>query len=168
MKKKKEARIDLDLPWFTLHSLAAIPVGGALSVLVTGAVETFIENAPDRQNHLIGLLDWYVPYVCILGFISGFAVNRKTLNLAACYVWLAGVAWLGLGIWDSIHRYDPRFYQGCSALENVGNAFFILNGRKCGGGSSTLAGALFTMPALNSAAYSAGAWVALRRKQRDD
>jgi hypothetical protein len=46
--------------------------------------------------------------------------------------------------------------------------FLVLNARKCGGGGSTLAGIFFTMPAMSSVVYAAGAWVALRSKQHRD
>lgn len=129
---------------------------------MTGAIQAFLEDLPARDRSWTHTVDWYVPYVCAVGFALGFVVNRRTLKRAACYVWIAGLAWLAVGIWNSVSSYDPRFYQGCSVLENVANSFFILNGRKCGGGGSTLAGAFFTMPAMNSIAYSVGAWVAMR------
>jgi len=148
--------------WFLLHTLAALLIGGIVSVLLTGAVENVLENLPSRYKTLTQFFDWYPPYVCAVGLILGFVANRGTLKRVACRVWISGAAWLAFGMLDSVRGYDPRFYQGCSPLENVVNAFFVLNGRRCGGGGSTLAGAFFTMPALNSVAYSVGAWVALR------
>jgi hypothetical protein len=148
--------------WFTVHSFAALPVGGIVSVLLTGAVQTFLEDLPARYRSLTHVIDWYGPYVCAVGVALGFVVNRRTLKRAACYVWIAGLTWLAVGIGTSVSNYDPRFYQGCSVLEIVTNSLFILNGRKCGGGGSTLAGVIFTMPAMNSVAYAVGAWIAMR------
>jgi hypothetical protein len=96
------------------------------------------------------------------GFVLGFLINRGTQTWIAALIWIGGLVWLAFGIWDSVRLYDPRFYQGCSAADNVVNAFFIMSSQRCGGGESTLAGILFTLPAVNSAAYGAGAWLSLR------
>jgi hypothetical protein len=141
-------------------------VGGIVSVLLTGAIENLLEETPARYRPLTHLIDWYGPYVCAVGFALGFVINRRTLKRAACYVWIAGLTWLAVGIGSSVNNYDPHFYQGCSVLENVANSFFILNGRECGGGGSTLGGVFFAMPAMNSVAYAVGAWLALRLRKR--
>jgi hypothetical protein len=151
--------------WFTIHSFGALAIGGIVSVLLTGAIQTFLEELPARYRFVTHIFDWYGPYVCAVGFALGFVVNRRTLKRVACYVWSAGLTWLAVGIWSSVSNYDPRFYQGCSVLESVANSFIILNGRKCGGGGSTLAGVFFTMPAMNAVAYSVGAWVAMRSRE---
>lgn len=145
--------------WFLLHTLAALPVGGITAVLLVGAIASFL---PSRYQN--DLLNWCPIFV--IGLAFGFVANRKSLKNVACWVWLSGVAWLALGIWTSMRSYDPRYYQGCSATENVVNAFFVLNGHKCGGGSSTLAGVFFTIPAFDCIAYSVGAWAALRVARR--
>ena len=148
--------------WFTVHSVVALPIGGIVSVVFTGAIQAVLETLPARYGSLAHIIGWFGPYVCAVGVALGFLVNRRTLKWAACYVWIVGLAWLTLGMWTEVRHYDPGFYQNCSVLESLANSFFILNGRKCGGGGSTLAGVFFTMPAMNSVAYAVGAWVALR------
>jgi hypothetical protein len=166
MRSERLARTGSWLFWFIANAFAALVVGGITSVMLAGAAENFLENLPPRYQSLARPLNWYGPYVCAVGLCLGFIANRNMLKRVACWVWAVGVAWLAAGIWDSTRGYDPHFSQGCSAAENVVNAFFVLNGRKCGGGGSTLAGVFFTMPALSSGAYAVGAWVAMGLKKR--
>ncbi len=102
------------------------------------------------------------PLVWGPAFVAGFLLSYATRQRAARWVWLWGFGWLAVGIGDSVRFYDPHYYQGCSNFQNVVNAFFILNSRRCGGGSSTLNGLFFTLPAISSVAYSMGAWAAIK------
>jgi hypothetical protein len=146
--------------WFALHAFAALIFSSFVVFVVLGIAKGILGNSPLKL--IVERGGFANPIVWGPGFILGFFVNRKTLDRVACWVWPMGVAWLAYGVLDSMRGYDPRFYQGCSALENIVNAFFILNAYRCGGGSSTLEGVLFTMPAVSSAAYAVGAWVAMQ------
>ena len=160
---------------FLLHTSAAMIVSPIIVVLLVLSANYIFKSLSFQSKAITEIGGVANPLIWGPGFILGFVVNRATLHCAACWVWLCGIGWLAIGILGSVHNYDARFYQGCSALENVVNAFFILNSHRCGGGSSTLAGLFFTVPAMNSVAYAAGTWVAIRymgpwmepRKQED-
>ncbi len=146
--------------WLALHGFAAMIASPVIVVLLVGIAKGILGNSP--LKFIVERGGFANPLVWGPGLVLGLVVNRRTRNPLACWVWLIAVAWLAYGILDSLRGYDPRFYQGCSARENVVNAFFVLNAYRCGGGSSTLEGLIFTTPAVCSAAYSVGAWIALR------
>ena len=140
---------------FAVHGIAALYVSSILTVLIA-----VILHSP----HLEPILEFggiANPFLWASGFVLGFLINRSTHTWIAALTWTAGLAWLAAAIWDSVSRYDPRFSQGCSAAEDVLNAFFIVNSYRCSGGES-MAFLFFTLPAVNSVAYSVGAWLSLR------
>lgn len=161
-KRRQMPELLLKSGWFALHTSAAMIVSPMIVLMGVAVVSSSTLRWITEGGGLGNPLIWGP------GFALGLLVNQKTLQHIACWVWLVGVAWLAAGIWDSINSYDARFYQGCSALENVVNGFFILNSHRCGGGSSTLEGLIFTIPALSSVAYSIGAWVPILRQRRDE
>jgi hypothetical protein len=146
--------------WFGVHTLIAMLVVGLVSVFALGIIGNLLA-ASWFESDILAFC-----FVLGIGLGIGFLSNLANRGQTACWVWVPGLLWLVFAIWESVRNYDPRWYQGCSATQNVVNAFFILNGRKCGGGGSTLAGVFFTLPALSSIAYSAGAWLLLLRDQR--
>jgi hypothetical protein len=95
------------------------------------------------------------------GLILGLLVNRFALKSTACWVWLAGIVWIAVGIVASLHTYHVRFLGICSPLDSIKGGFFSFgsNYAYCGGGENVF---LFTVPTFSSIAYSLGAWVALR------
>jgi hypothetical protein len=146
-----------------LHVSLATIASWIATLVVVGIIGSTL---PLRYKPLMeagGILN---PLVWGAALALGFFVNRITCDHSAYWVWLPGIAWLAYAIWDSVHLYDPRWYQGCTASENVVNAFFVLNSRRCGGGESTLSGIFFTVPAANSVAYSVGAWIGLSARRR--
>jgi hypothetical protein len=92
---------------------------------------------------------------------TGFLVNRVALMRVACWVWVPGLIWLAFGLLGWVQHYDPRWHGGCSVGQDVVNAFFLVDSRKCGGGDEGLNWLVFTFPASNSVAYAVGAWIAL-------
>jgi hypothetical protein len=151
-------KLCLSVFWFAVHSLAAVPLAAVISVLSVG----FLAGAIPYRT-LGDVLAWLLTFA--IGCSLGFFVNRDLRQIVPCLVWISGLTWLALGIHGSVRDYDPRWYQGCTAAENVVNAFFVDDSSKCGGGESTLATLFFTMPALSSVAYSVGAWIALRGRR---
>lgn len=143
---------------FLLHTFASMIV----SPFVVMAVYLILENIPWHLKSLAEIGRAADPLFWGPGLILGFLLNYVTRHRAACWVWLSGLAWLAVGILDSVRHYDRRFYQECTAFANVVNAFFVLDSHRCGGGESTLEWLFFTMPALNSVAYAVGAWVAIK------
>lgn len=148
--------------WFLLHNCVSMGIGPMVVVLASAIASYVFRNAPSSLKSAVEEMGLANPFIWIPAIALGFLVNRRTHMRMACWVWCFGVVWLAVGIWGSIRYYDGGSYGGCSALENVVNAFVVLNARRCGGGESTLQGLFFTMPALSSAAYAVGAWVALR------
>lgn len=106
---------------------------------------------------------------CLLfavGSILGFRLNRAFPRREACWVWISGLAWLALGVRESVRFYHPRWAHGCSLTENIISSFLLMDVRKCEGDESALAAVFYTMPALASIAYSLGALIALRMGPR--
>jgi len=146
------ARIASKVLGFILHTLIASVLASVISICIIAIAANVLPNK--------GIFIECLVFAVALGI--GFLVNRVTLTRLACWVWLPGLVWLVFAIRDSVRDFDPRWYQGCSATQNVVNAFFVLDSHRCGGGGSTLAGVFFTLPAFCSLAYSVGAWIALR------
>jgi hypothetical protein len=140
---------------FAIHGFAALYASSMFTVLVA-----VILDSP-RLKSILEFGGMASPFVWASGFVLGFLINRSTHTWIAALIWTAGLAWLTVGIWDSVRHYDPSFYQGCSAAENAWNAFVVMNSYRCGGAES-MDGLIFTLPAVNSVAYSAGAWLSLR------
>jgi hypothetical protein len=153
--------------WFGVHVFVAMVIGTFLTVIAAGIADALLQDASVVERG--GLLN---PSVWVPGIVLGILVNRLLncrARYSACWIWIVGVLWLTGGIWDSVRHYDASSAQGCSVLQEVVNAFFILNARRCEGGESTLAGLFFTMPAINSFSYAVGVALLLRlRKQRSD
>jgi hypothetical protein len=155
---------------FALHVFVAMVIGSLFIFVVWAIAGPLLEDAPSRLKSVVeggGLLN---PVVWIPGVVMGLFVNRFLNRLtkrraAGCWVWIVGVVWLSLGILGSVRSYEARSAQGCSILQDVFNAFVILNARRCEGGESTLAGIFFTIPAITSIGYSVGAALALRLRQ---
>lgn len=99
------------------------------------------------------------PFVWLPGLALGLSVNLVRLKRRACWVWIVGALWLGFGIGNFILHFDPSLYQGCSAMEGVGNAFFTLNPKRCGG--IVESGSFFSVPAICTASFALGAWLAI-------
>ena len=157
---------------FALHAFVAMVINSVLIIMAIGIADPFLKGAPRLKSVVDwgGLLNpiWWIPGIA-LGLFVNRLLNRLIPRRVACWVWIVGVVWLTAGIWDSVRGYDARYYQGCSVLQNVVNAFFIADSQRCGGGESTLAGLFFTTPAINSISYAVGAWLALRlRKKRSE
>lgn len=152
---------------FALHTYVAMVLGSLLMVIAAVIADPFLKDAAPWLKSVVqwgGLLN---PFAWIPGIALGLTVNRilDTRRRVVCWVWIVGVVWLTAGIWDSVRHYDARYSQGCSVLQNVANAFFILDSQRCGDAGPTLAGLFFTIPAINSIGYAVGAWLAQRLRK---
>jgi hypothetical protein len=136
-----------------------VPVSGLAAVLVAVLIRRLLSSSLNA-DHLWLCLTF--PVGCALGFLF----NRDFPRREACWVWISGLVWLALGVWESVRFYHPRSAHGCSVTENAINALLVMDGRKCEGDESGLAAVFYTMPALSSIAYSLGAWIARRRGPR--
>jgi hypothetical protein len=145
---------------FVAHSLASLVLGAVLSVLAGAVISIAVPSTTSNAVFVVAVLWWFSTLAAGLGV--GYCVNRVALGRVASWVWVPGLVWFALGIRSSMQNYDPRWYEGCTAAQNVMNAFFVGDSSKCGGGASTLNSAAFTMPAFASIGYSIGAWRARR------
>lgn len=104
------------------------------------------------------------PFLWGPGLIMGLLVNRFVLNRSACWVWLAGIVWLAVGIFAALSFYHARFEGICSPLDSITNGFFRFpKNAYCGDMMNLIH---FTLPTLSAIAYSLGAWIALRLVRR--
>ena len=100
---------------------------------------------------------WYGPLIWWPGLVLGFFVNRRTLQRAACFVWVPGLLWLAAGILSRATAWRP---EGMSWMTQVRIDLFPLKQGECGT-TECLYSLFHTWPALNSVAYSIGAALAL-------
>jgi hypothetical protein len=147
---------------FLFYTFAAMIVGPMITGIVI-YVLTDVFGTFSLHLKAIGEIGGLANPLCWgPAFALGLALNYIARQRSACWVWLCGFVWAGMGIQDSVRYYNPLYSQGCTNFENIVNAFVTLNSHRCGGGGSTLAGLFFTFPAVSSVAYSVGAWVAIR------
>lgn len=92
----------------------------------------------------------YNPIFWVWGLLLGLFVNYRTRHWPARYVWVVGVAYL-LFVLSADHR---GYSHACEALFST----------DCTDGEC-LGLLFFTVPFLNSVAYSGGAWFGLRFAQ---
>lgn len=144
---------------FLLHATVAIVISpiGAM-VVVLGAVILF-NNSPEIHE-LLNAGGAANPLLWGPGLMLGLLVNRFTLKSAACWVWLAGMVWMGCGIFAALFSYRAHFAGICSPLDSIINGFFFSVPKQpyCGDHANLM---LFTVPTLNTTAYSLGAWITL-------
>jgi len=139
--------------------VASVIIGGVLAALVQHLIG---DVGPKNWTlHKVATDAPYSPLLWGSALLLGLVVNRRTRNRSACWIWVAGLCWLGLWIWDAVSIYDPRWCQGCSLSQNVWRNFFTVGYNSCL--QDCLAELFGTTPTLNSIAYSIGAWIAIKR-----
>jgi hypothetical protein len=147
---------------FVLHTLIAMVISVMLGGVLAAVPGLLLSPVGPRNWVLYNLATGapYSPLLWGLGFLFGFFVNRRMRNTSAQWVWIAGMCWFSLWIWDAVHTYDPRWCQGCTVLQNVWRNLFTVGYNSC---MQDCRGELLgTTPMLNSIAYSLGACVGLR------
>jgi len=166
IKEERRSELFAGAGSFVLHTILAMIAGSILMVATGVTADSVLGNVSPWYTSVADSAGLLNPLLWAPGIVLGFLVYRRISTRTACWVWVVGVAWLAFAVWDSIHYYDPRYNQGCSVRENIVNAFFIMNARRCCGGDSTLSGLFFTMPAIGSATYSVGACAAMGLKKK--
>jgi hypothetical protein len=137
------------------HSVIAMPV--SVVCVIVGDILIGILMRAIGVGPIRALDAWYGPFVWWPGLVLGFFVNRRTLQRAACFVWLPGLVWLVYGILSTAAGWHP---DGMSWMTRVRTELFPLTHDQCG--MTECLGVLFyTWPALNSVAYSISAALAL-------
>jgi hypothetical protein len=149
---------------FVLHVCAAMIISPAVVVAMILTAALLFHHLPaiNRAFYAGGVL---TPWLWGPGFILGLLVNRIALRRTACWVWLAGIAWMAIGISATLYSYHARFAGICSPLDHVTSSFFSLVGNYCGGGENVMP---FTLPTFSAVAYSLGAWISLRFVRRTE
>ena len=159
-KRKKVVGPVSTLGSFLLHSSVAMiicPVVVFVSIMT--AVALF--NNSRGINSVLNAGGALNPLLWGPGLIMGLLVNRFALRRAACWVWLAGMAWMAFGIFAALHYYQERFAGICSPLDSITSGFFfsVPNNPYCGDAGNLMH---FTLPTLSAIAYALGAWITLR------
>jgi len=150
---------------FVLHTLVAMVICTFLLVMAALVANPLLHNSPSWLRSAVdygGVLNpvVWIPAIA-LGFFANRLIKEGPFRRVACWVWVVGIVWLSLAIWDSVRHADLRYYQDCSVVQSTVNSFFTLDSTRCQGGESTLAGLFFTIPAINSIGYAIGAAIAL-------
>jgi hypothetical protein len=147
---------------FVLHVLlamvASMIVGGLLSSIAQSIV------APVSESHWVSFrITTDVPYspffwgsALIIGFISA----RRIPSRSAHWVWLMGLGWFSLFVWDAVHSHRADSCQGCNVIQSIWRNLFAVGYHSC---QQECLGELFgTAPLMTSVGYSLGAWLGLR------
>jgi hypothetical protein len=100
---------------------------------------------------------WYMPFLWWPGFVYGFLTSRRVNQLAACFVWVLGLLFLGWGILNG----TSNLQAGTSWLTHTRITLFPHKQAECGDGSECLGVLFYTMPFLNTITYSIGAALGL-------
>ena len=146
---------------FLLHSSVAMVIG-PIVVFVIGLSAFILFKTSGGIDPVLGAGGTANPVLWGPGLILGLLVNRFALKSTACWVWLAGMAWIACGLLASLYTYHAQFAGICSPLDSIRYGFFSYGSygsSYCGDHKNLM---LFTVPTFNSIAYSLGAWVALR------
>jgi hypothetical protein len=144
---------------FFIHTVVA----SLVIPLFTGLLVVPLDNYTAIRQLLDkgGILN---PSTWALGLVAGYAINRRAAyGRGGCWTWIGGVAWMSIGVAESLHFYHllHQWYGTCSALDNIYNSFFVMDSSKCRGASEILDGIFFTFPSLNAVSYSIGACLGL-------
>jgi hypothetical protein len=147
---------------FVLHALIAMLASVALGGVLSGIVSLMLSPVGPRHWVLFRLTTDgpYSPFFWGTGVLLGFFVNRRMRNASAQWVWVAGICWLSVWIWDAVRTYDPRWCQDCSVLQNVWRKLFTVGYNSCM--QDCLGEVYGTTPMVTSIAYSLGAFFGLR------
>jgi hypothetical protein len=155
---------------FAMHVLLAMGVSMLVGALMSVVIGTVLGRV-GPEHWVVYRLTTDVPYSPLFwgsGLLLGFLVTKRKSNRSACWVWVAGAIWLGLGMLNAYSPlgshpwYNPPWCpRGCSFLQQVWDDMFDVTGNKCGG-SECLGELLFTAPFFCSIAYSVGAFLGLR------
>ena len=149
------------------HLVIAMVVSVLIGGLLCGVVQTLIGDVGPGHWVLYRVATDapYSPLLWGIALIVGFAVNSRTRSRSACWIWIAGICWFGVWIWDAVSTYDPRWCQGCSLPQSVWRNLLTVGYHSCL--QECIGEWLGTAPMVTSIAYSIGARIAIRSKGAD-
>lgn len=130
-----------------VHSIGAM-AGGVLLALLTYFPVSLVVSFVTTSRLQIDA--WYGPVVWGPALVLGFLLRRRLHHREACFVWLAGLAWLAAGLHD-VKSFDhtwPRvqmdLFPAKQAACSVTECLYVV---------------FYTMPAMCSVGYSIGAYL---------
>ncbi len=150
--------------YYLLHVCTAILLASLAAFLLMGAVGIVIGRAGPEHSVLFRAL-FEAPYSPLSwgpALLFGFLLNRRLRNASASWVWIAGILWMLLWIWDAARSYYPPSCHGCSMAQSVWRDLFTVGVDSCQ--DECLGEFLGTGPAIATVAYSIGAWWGMRRQ----
>jgi hypothetical protein len=136
-------------------------VGGFIGAMLLGVIVVIILQVLGLEGtfHRLGS-QWYGPDVWLPGLGLGFAINRRRLHRAACFVWVPALTWMAILALGSATEWRPA---GMSAMRDIKVQLFpttYSDFDACA--TSECLGIVFvTWPVLNAVTYSIGAWLGL-------
>jgi len=138
-------------PWFVryfIHWLLAVPV----SLIIGEAPDQYLY---ERLQVEVGL------GAAIVGAVLGYLFNRKRLDRVACLVFLPALIFFADVVYQNASRWTPERTTSSRLQFVIDNAFGLKP--RCQGDCFDAIAFMMLMPSL---AYSAGAYVAVRRAWR--
>jgi hypothetical protein len=151
---------------FIFHFLLATMGSLLFAFVALGAALGMLLNDSGAQHSRLFQILRDIPYSPAFwgsGLLLGLIVNAFRRDRVACWVWVGGIAWLGLGVYGSVPSHNPPWCPpaGCPFLQNAWDSLFSLNSERCAA-SECLGKLLVTVPVLSSFAYSIGSRLSLR------
>ncbi len=168
IRMKTIARMLVECWFFVIHAAAAVLLSTIIGVIAAAVAGLTVGKAL-ALPFPIGRLFFDVPYSPLLwgvALVLGFWLNKRMLNRSAVLVGFVAVfAFFFLVWWDVSRIRNVPYYQ----VRSNGHYWqyeykqLIAPSGRCE--DECLGRLFFTAPMLNAAAYSAGAWLALRRQR---
>jgi hypothetical protein len=138
-----------------VHSIRAMAGGTLLAFVAYIAVRIVVSSVTTFRTVQVDA--WYGPVVWGPALLLGFLLRRRLHQREACLVWLAGLAWLAVGLHD-VKSFDH-------AWPRVRIDLFPAKQAECSR-TECLYVLFYTIPVVCSLAYSLGAYLEGRRTRR--
>jgi hypothetical protein len=155
----------------TTHIALAMVGSTAVGFILVILFSTLLRGVGIHGPALFDRLIFDVPYGAFFwgtALLLGFVADREMQDRSACWVGLLGLVLLFLMMLGDVsgleRSQEYRSYRNGDSWQHEYDQLLSLDNGKCGD-SECLGKLLFTTPAVNSIAYSIGAWLALRSRK---
>jgi len=137
--------------------LFAVIAQFVLAVIVSAVPGILLEAFLDSQFHN-SFLDNYWLLPALIALLLGYFLDPPvTKRVGAPWVWIVGLLWLAVGIWETSSGWSPAWSTEPNRWIYMAHSLFGKTAQ-CSG-SECMSELVFTMPFIASVTYSLGAFV---------